>query len=94
MIHLTTLSPPAKDAHLLLYVAAVPAAVSAVLVQEKIDETKKTQSPVYFVSQALSPTKANYSEIEKVIYAVVMASRKLCHYFQAHDIVVPSSQPL
>ena len=73
MIHLTTLSPPAKDALLLLYVAAAPAAVSAVLVQERQDEEKKTQSPVYFVSEALSPTKANYSEIEKVIYVVVMA---------------------
>jgi hypothetical protein len=32
--------------------------------------------------------------MEKVTYAVVMASRKLKHYFQAHKIIVPSSFPL
>jgi hypothetical protein len=28
------------------------------------------------------------------LYAVLMASRKLRHYFQAYHIIVPSSQPL
>jgi hypothetical protein len=32
--------------------------------------------------------------MEKVAYAVVMASRKLKHYFQAHKIIVSSSFPL
>jgi ribonuclease HI len=32
--------------------------------------------------------------LEKVLYAVLMASRKLRHYFQAYHIIVPSSQPL
>jgi ribonuclease HI len=32
--------------------------------------------------------------LEKVFYAVLMASRKLWHYFQAFHIIVPSSQPL
>jgi hypothetical protein len=31
--------------------------------------------------------------LEKVLYAVLMASRKLRHYFQAYHIIVPSSQP-
>jgi hypothetical protein len=29
-----------------------------------------------------------------VLYVVLMASRKLRHYFQAYHIIVPSSQPL
>ena len=29
-----------------------------------------------------------------MLYAVLMASRKLRHYFQAYHIIVPSSQPL
>jgi hypothetical protein len=33
-------------------------------------------------------------ELEKVLYAVLMASRKLRHYFQSHHIVVSSLQPL
>jgi hypothetical protein len=54
----------------------------------------KKQALVYFVSKVLSLSKKNYTELEKVLYAVLMASRKLQHYFQAFHIIVPSSQPL
>jgi hypothetical protein len=54
----------------------------------------KKQAPVYFVSEVLSLSKKTYTELEKVLYAVLMASRKLRHYFQAYRIIVPSSQPL
>jgi len=94
LVHLTTLSSPEQGAPLLLYVAVAPTVVSAALVQKKEVDGQKKQRPVYYVSEALSPSKMNYSEIEKVIYALVMANRKLRHYFQAHNIVVPSSMPL
>jgi hypothetical protein len=94
LIDLTTLTPPAPGAPLLLYVAASHYAVSAALVQENLDGQAKKQAPVYFVSEVLSPSKKNYTELEKVLYAVLMASRKLRHYFQAYHIIVPSSQPL
>jgi hypothetical protein len=68
--------------------------VSATLVQEKLDGQVKKQTPVYFVSEVLSLTKKNYTKLEKVLYAVLMASRKLRHYFQACHIIVPSPQPL
>jgi hypothetical protein len=68
--------------------------VSAALVQEKLDGQVKKQSPVYFVSEVMSLSKKNYTELEKVLYAVLIASRKLQHYFQAYHIIVPSSQPL
>jgi ribonuclease HI len=42
----------------------------------------------------LSLSKKNYTELEKVLYVVLMASRKLRHYLQAYHIIVPSSQPL
>ena len=57
------------------------AVVSAALVQEKQDEQTKKQVSIYFVFEVLSPLKRNYTELEKVIYAVLMASRKLRHYF-------------
>jgi hypothetical protein len=79
---------------LLLYVAASHATVSVALVQEKQDGQIKKQAPVYFVSEVLSPSKKNYTELEKVLYAILMASRKLQHYFQAYHIIVPSSQPM
>jgi hypothetical protein len=78
---------------LLLYVAASHAIVSAALVQEKQDEQSKKQVPVYFVSEVLSPSKRNYTELEKVLYAVLMASRKFRHYFQSHHIVVIHVNP-
>jgi hypothetical protein len=81
-------------APLLLYVAASHSAVSAALVQEKLEGQTKKQAPVYFVSEVLNLSKKNYTELEKVLYAVLMASRKLRHYFQAYHIIVPSSQPL
>jgi hypothetical protein len=79
---------------LVLYVTASHSTVSAALVQEKLDGQVKKQAPVYFVSEVLSPSKKNYTELEKVLYAVLMASGKLQHYFQAYHIIVPSSQPL
>jgi hypothetical protein len=87
-------SNPSSGTPLLLYVAASHAAVSATLVQEKQDGQIKKQASVYFVSEALSPSKKNYTELEKVLYAVLMASRKLRHHFQAYHIIVPSSQSL
>jgi ribonuclease HI len=77
-----------------LYVAASHSTVSVALVQEKLEGQAKKQVPVYFVSEVLSLSKKNYTELEKVLYAVLMASRKLRHYFQAYHIIVPSSQPL
>jgi hypothetical protein len=94
LIDLTTLTPPSTGVPLLLYVAASHSAVSAALVQEKLDDQIKKQALVYFVSEVLSLSKKNYTELEKVLYAVLMASRKLRHYFQAYHIIVPSSQPL
>jgi ribonuclease HI len=91
LIDLTTLTPPAPGAPLLLYVAASHSAVSAALVHEKLEGQIKKQALVYFVSKVLSLSKKNYTELEKVLYAVLMASRKLRHYFQAYHIIVPSS---
>jgi hypothetical protein len=75
-------------------VAASHAAVSAALVQEKQDEQTMMQVLIYFVSEVLSPSKRDYIELEKVLYVVLMSSRKLWHYFQSYHIIVPSSQPL
>jgi hypothetical protein len=94
LIDLTTLTPPTPGAPLLLYVAASHSAVSATLVQEKLEGQTKKQAPIYFVSEVLSLSKKNYTKLEKVLYAVLMASRKLRHYFQAYHIIVPLSQPL
>jgi ribonuclease HI len=39
------------------------------------------QKPVYYVSEVLHEAKARYLETHKLIYAILVASRKLRHYF-------------
>jgi hypothetical protein len=91
---MSILSPPSPSEPLFLYVAASKAAVNAALVREVDSEKGKFQSPIYFVSEALSGSKLLYSELEKIAYAVVMATRKLRHYFEAHKVIVLTDQPL
>jgi hypothetical protein len=91
---MTKLCPPEPRSPLLLYVSASNSAVSAVLVQEKEEEGKLKQIPVYFASEALSGSKIFYYELEKIKYAVIMAARKLRHYFEGHRIRVITNQPL
>ena len=81
---MTQLTVPESKAPLLLYLAASHSAVSVALLYEKEVQGQKKQFPMYFVSKALSGSKIFYSELEKIAYAVVMSSRKLRHYFEAH----------
>jgi hypothetical protein len=85
---------PTPGADLLLYVSATETAVIAVLVQEQETNHLKYQVPVYYVSKALSGSKVYYSEIKKIAYTILTASRKLKHYFQAHKIRVLTNYPL
>jgi hypothetical protein len=55
---------------------------------------KLKQIPVYFASEALSGSKIFYSELEKIAYAVIIAARKLRHYFEGHRIRVITNQSL
>jgi hypothetical protein len=88
---LTSLDPSLP---LLLYIAASPHAVSAALVQEQNREGTFRQCPVYYVSEVLTTSKCNMTELEKIAYAVVMASRKLRHYFEAFKVRVTSDRGL
>ena len=49
---------------------------------------------MYYISEVLSETKTRYPQIQKLLYAVVLAWHKLCHYFEAHTVTVVSSFPL
>jgi hypothetical protein len=77
-------------------VAATTQVVSAVIVVERTQEghALPVQRPVYYISEVLSDTKTRYPQVQKLLYTVVLARRKLRHYFEAHPVTVVSSFPL
>jgi hypothetical protein len=43
---------------------------------------RSIQRPVYYISEVLHDAKTRYPEVHKLLYAILIASRKLRHYFQ------------
>ena len=78
------MSSPEADEILYAYIAVAPHAVSLVFIQ--IDGG--IQRPDYYVSKSLHEAEVRYLPLEKAILAMVHATRKLSHYFQAHTVIV------
>ncbi|GJS35608.1 reverse transcriptase domain-containing protein [Tanacetum coccineum] len=87
---LPMLTAPKEKEELIMYLAAAKEAISAVLMTERGGK----QLPVYFVSRALRGPEINYTPMEKLVLALLSASRRLKRYFQAHTIVVITDQPI
>ncbi|XP_063948146.1 uncharacterized protein LOC135152232 [Daucus carota subsp. sativus] len=88
-------SPPllakqTKGEALILYLGVSEFSISDVLIKEE----EQAQQPVYYVSKRLLDAETRYSNMEKLAYALILASRKLRPYFQAHKIEVRTSFPL
>ena len=91
--YLTTaplLSPSVLGEELYLYLAVTLHAVSSALIREE----GRVQKPVYYTSRAFRGVEARYPQIEKLAFALIIASRKLRHYFQVHVINVMTDHPL
>jgi hypothetical protein len=52
------------------------------------------QWPVCYISEALHDANIRYLEVHKLLYTVLIVSRKPRYYFQAHKISVVTSYPL
>jgi len=64
--------------------------VSVVLVQD----VNGTQHPVYFVSRTLQDLETRYQMVEKLALSLLHATRRLCPYFQNHNIIVKTDYPI
>jgi hypothetical protein len=64
------MSKPSPKVDLLLYITATDTAVSAVLVEERMEVDTLKLFPIYNVSEALSGSKFLYSEMEKRTYSL------------------------
>ena len=84
------MSSPEMDEILFANIAITPHAISLVLIRVN----SGVQKPIYYVSKSLHEAKVRYLPLEKTILAVVHATRKLPHYFQAHTVVVLTQLPL
>jgi hypothetical protein len=84
------LTAPRKKEQLLVYLAATTHVVSTAIIVERKEDgyVYPVQRPVYFVSEVLSESKTWYQSVQKLLYAVLIISRKLRHYFQQYSITV------
>ncbi|GKE73950.1 reverse transcriptase domain-containing protein, partial [Tanacetum coccineum] len=73
---------PEEQEELIVYLAESKEAVSVVLMMER----EARQMPIYFVSRALRGPEINYTAMEKLVLALIHASKRLRRYFQAHPI--------
>ena len=70
--------------------------VSAALVVEREEpgHQLKVQRPIYFVGEVLTDPKVRYPQVQKLLYAMLMATQKLLHYFTDHEVTIATSYPL
>jgi hypothetical protein len=84
------LTAPLSGEDLLLYIAATTHVVSSAIVVERGKEGHAfgVQRPVYFISEVLSESKVRYPAVQKLLYAILITSKKLRHYFDEYKITV------
>ena len=49
---------------------------------------------MYFIGEVLTDPKARYPQVQELLYAVLMVTRKLLYYFTDHEVKVITSYPL
>ena len=70
---------PVMDEKLIVYLSISPTVVSAVLIRGE----DKIQKMIYYVSKVLMGAETKYLKIEKLVYALLIAARKLLPLFSS-----------
>ena len=83
------LTTPEPGEDLFMYLSVSEHAVSAVLLRDQ-----GVQQPVYYISKTLVDAEMRYLPLEKLVLALVNATRKLPQYFQAYTVFVLTEYPL
>ena len=72
-----------------MYLLVSEHVVSAMLLRDQ-----GVQQLIYYVNKTLVNVESRYLLLEKLVLALVHATRKLPHYFQTHNIYVLTEYPL
>ena len=83
------LAAPKPEKDLFIYLSMSDHAVSVMLLKDQ-----GMQQPMYYVSKTMVDAKTRYLPLKRLVLALVNATRKLSHYFQAHIVYVLTEYPL
>ncbi|XP_019198930.1 PREDICTED: uncharacterized protein LOC109192688 [Ipomoea nil] len=83
---------PVHGRPLILYISTQDSFVGALLAQEN---DKGKENALYYLSKMMTPNELKYSPTEKLCLALMLAIKKLKHYFEAHTIrLVSKANPV
>ena len=68
--------------------------MTIVVERAKEGHVYKVQRHVYYISEVLLESKVKYPHVQNLLYALLITSRKLRHYFDEHKVIVVSDFPL
>ena len=89
LVQALILLAPEINEDLFMYLLVSKHAVSVVLLRDQ-----GIQHLIYYISKTLVDAETRYLPLEKLVLALVHATRKLPHYFQAHTVYILTEYPL